>query len=305
VKYFLFVLIALFWGGSFIAIKDLVADVPPLMAATLRQAAAIIFLAVFYAVKKKKFFVQRRLLWKVWLTGLFMLGIPFSLLFWGEQKISAGLAGILNGCTPVCTFILSLIFLTDSETFSVSKLVGLIISIAGMVLIFSTKLQLTGRHDELLGSAAVFAMAVSYAIGTILARRNFAGRDKIDMYAGLFQQLLASFVYLAILSFLFEDWHSKFSHVMHISPILDILYLGWVSTAIAFMFFYYLMSQWGPIRTSAVTYTVPMAALLFDYLFNKKIPLFSDFLGALIVLTGICIIQISSYLNDRRSQNAT
>ena len=301
-KYVLFILIALFWGGSFIAIKDVVLTVPPMMAATLRMAAALIFLIGFYAVTRKKFFVSRKMLWKVWLTGLFIQGIPFSLLFWGEQRISAGLAGILNGCTPVFTFILSLIFLKDTEKISISSFLGLLVSVGGMIIIFYPKLHLAGSQAELWGAIAVFLMAASYGVGTVLARRNFNGKDKINMHAGLFQQIVASFVYLTILSFLFEDWTANIHKVLVPSVFWDVIYLGCVSSSIAFLIFYYLMAHWGAIRASAVTYLVPMAAILFDYVFNHKIPLMSELGGAIVILAGICLIQFSHYISAFRAK---
>jgi drug/metabolite transporter (DMT)-like permease len=302
VKYIFFILIALFWGGSFIAIKEVVTVAPPLMGATMRLAAALIFFFIFFPATGKKFFVPRPLLWKVWLTGLFIQGIPFSLLFWGEQRISPGLAGILNGCTPVFTFILSFLFLRGSETITSTKVIGLLISLVGMCTIFYPKLQMTGSHDELMGTISVFLMAVSYAVGTILARRNFSGKDKIDIYAGIFQQTLASFVYLTILSFLFEDWRHHLPEMFSTTVILGSLYLGWISTAIAFLLFYYLMEHWGAIRVSSVTYLVPLAALIFDYLFNHQVPTTYEFSGVIIILTGIALIQLSQFIRIFKKQ---
>ena len=105
----LFILLFLIWGCSFVAIKFALMGFPPFLAAALRMLVSIGGLSLFYLLLGKKFRVPREMIVRVWVAGLFMIGFPFALLFWGEQYISAGLAGIINGTVPVWIFIFGLL----------------------------------------------------------------------------------------------------------------------------------------------------------------------------------------------------
>ncbi|MBY0451551.1 MAG: DMT family transporter, partial [Bdellovibrionaceae bacterium] len=93
----LYIIVAAFWGGSFIAIKPLVEVMPPMYAAALRIAIAVLFLVIALPVLKAPLFIRSPIKKRIWLTGQFAFTLPFALLFWGEQRIAPGLAGILNG----------------------------------------------------------------------------------------------------------------------------------------------------------------------------------------------------------------
>ena len=95
-NYLLFFLLTGFWGASFVAIKYVIAGLPPVVGAAVRVGIALFCFILFFRFRGQSTRLAPALRWKVWLTGLFAQGFPFALLFWGEQSVSAGLAGIIN-----------------------------------------------------------------------------------------------------------------------------------------------------------------------------------------------------------------
>lgn len=283
---FLFILVACLWGGSFIAIKPLVEIVPAFTAATLRVTFAVIFLSVFLPLIKIPLKVERKILPRVLLTGQFAFAIPFALLFWGERLISPGLAGVLNGTVPLFVFILGTIFTPGIEAIHFRKIAGLLVGLAGVILIFYPELKMT-QSSSLSGAIAVLMMSVAYAISGLLNRGLFTKHPSLHPFTNLFFQLCSGSMTLIPLS-LIVDGVPKVLEWKPISTVLcSAFYLGIASTSIAFVIFYRLIKLWGAVRASTVTYIIPPAALILDFLINGHSPSANEVGGILIVTIGV------------------
>lgn len=284
----LFALLAAFWGGSFVAIKFAVDAFPPSFSAMLRVGVALAVLAIIFLAGRRNLKVPAPLLRRMWLAGVFAQGIPFAFLFWGERRVSPGLAGIVNGTVPLWTFIFGLVL--GAEKFTTRKTIGLALGFVGIAVICAPVLSFSGTRDELLGTAAVFVMALSYGVGTRMTRSILSGKNPADFRANAFHQNCASFAFLAVVSLLAEPWPS--ASVVFDSPgaLIAIVYLGVCSTAAAFLIYFHLIREWGAVRASAVTYVVPVVALFWDYVFFRTVPPPSEILGVVAVLAGVWIL---------------
>ena len=103
-------MLSFLWGGSFFFIGVAVTELPPLTIVTLRVGLAAIILWIFFLVSGQA--VPKSLtLWRAFfILGLLGNAIPFSLIVWGQNHITSGLASIINATTPLFTIlILSLI----------------------------------------------------------------------------------------------------------------------------------------------------------------------------------------------------
>jgi drug/metabolite transporter (DMT)-like permease len=57
------------------------------------------------------------------------------------------------------------------------------------------------------------------------------------------------------------------------------------------MIYFYLLKEWGAVRTTSVMYIVPMLAILWDLLFLHLIPSTNELMGILTILVGVALIQ--------------
>ena len=289
----LFALLAAFWGGSFVAIKFAVQVFPSTFSAMLRVGLALVVLAGIFRYEKRSLSVSFPTRRKMWLAGLFAQGLPFALLFWGEKRISPGLAGIINGTVPIWTFVFGL-FVGNGEVFTKRKTAGLLLGFAGIAIICSPLLSFGGTRGEIAGTAAVFLMAICYGIGTLLTRSLLSGSAKADFRANVFHQNCASLAFLFALSLFAEPWPS--AHVVFAAPaaVISIIYLGVFSTALAFLIYFHLIREWGAVRASAVTYVAPIIALFWDYVFFRNVPDRFEIVGVLLVLSGVVLLHSSN-----------
>jgi drug/metabolite transporter (DMT)-like permease len=290
----LFILLSIFWGAAFTAIKVVVTTLPPIFGAGLRVVCAIACLVIISAIFKKKLFVPAKYILRVWITGLFMIGLPFSLLFWGEMSVSPGLTGIINGSLPLWTFILGGIFIKKYEPFTLRKFLGLCLGIVGIIVIFLPKLHLKGGDSEFFGVLAIVLTIISYAVGTILNRYLITSRPDIDIYASNLNQHIVSLIFLFLVSLIFGEWNKISPSMFSWQVIVAIVYMGLFASALAWIIFFSLIKSWNAIRASAVTYIVPINAIIVDYLFFGNIPRTYEFYGAMAILSGIFVIQSSA-----------
>lgn len=288
---FLFILLAGFWGGSFVAIRYVVMELPPVFGAMCRLIVAVSTLTFIYLLQKRPLTIPKKYLLKTWVTGIFSLGLPFSLLFWAEQKVSPGFAGIINGTMPIWTSLLSLLFLRDLENFSERKILGLILGFAGIFVIFFPALDFASHHTNVLHTSATVLVTLSYTVGTILGRQLLAKNKDLDLYACVYQQHVISLIFLFVVSFALEDWSAISLKTLSYQPIVAIFYLGICSTGLAMVFYYHLLKTWGAIRASTITYLIPGSALILDALLLNNYPTRFELIGFIVILLAIFLIQ--------------
>jgi drug/metabolite transporter (DMT)-like permease len=283
----IFLLVACFWGGSFVAIQPLVQVMPPVWAGALRIAVSLVFLGLVIPRLGIPLRLSHELRARVWGTGLVAFGLPFALLFWGERSISPGLAGILNGTVPLWVFVLGLAFTPGVEPVTSRKVAGLLGGLLGVIAIFQPRLATAGQDPSLAGVVAVTLMAMSYGVSVLSNRVIFSNHPKLHPFTNLFQQQCAGFLVIALFALIVDGVPVPAQWQPWSTVVVCELYLGVMSTSIAFMMFYRVIRAWGAVRAATVTYIVPAAALGFDLILNGHAPRASDLLGIVCVTAGV------------------
>ncbi|MCB0403218.1 MAG: DMT family transporter [Bdellovibrionales bacterium] len=297
-QYLKLIALSSFWGSSFLAIKSAIAEVPPIFAATLRMTVALTFFIVVLAVRRRARTIPGRLLPRVWLTGLFSIGIPFSLLFLGIRDASVCFTGIMDGSVPLWTFLWLVVFARQLEPITPTRFLGLLLGLGGILVIFFPHLNHLG--GGLRGKLLLVLMANAYAIGVLLNRLLFVGAKQIDLLENVAHQTAASLLYLLCVSFIFEDWSLIQPMRWGLGAYAAILYLGLCCTALAWIFFYSLIREWGALRASVVCYLTPPMAMLFDFLVTGTPASPFELAGTATILIGVALVESQNAASQRR-----
>lgn len=291
INYILFSCLALFWGGSFVAIKFLIHEVPSFSAAFYRVFFSVIFLTILFN-KKLKF--PKKLLGREFLlicaTGLCSVGVPFSLLFWGETFISPSIAGVLNGTVPFWTLIIAVIFFNEAKSVTPKKIAGLIVGFIGLALIFGPKIKIAGESQEIFGLLALSGMSFFYAIGINLNKKILEGEQRISKKLNLWIQQITSVLYLGIIV-LFVDGVPKFSLLLEPKIAGAVFYISFISTTLAFIIFYKLINEWGSVKASTVTFFVPPVSLVLDSLIYQRQLSTLEIAGTITILASMVLLR--------------
>ncbi len=297
INYLFFALLALFWGGSFVAIKNLIGEVPSFTSAFYRVLFSLIFLIIIYIRKldfdfKNQF--AKKEIFNSSIAGLCSIGIPFAFLFWGEMYTSPSLAAIINGTVPLWTMIIGILFFKGSHEVTKLKLLGLTLGITGIVVIFYPKIHFSGNDMEIYGLISIMFMAISYAVGINLNKTLLSGHKYILGSKNTIIQQTSSVILLTLLVFI-VDGSPDISKILNPSAFWSIIYLSLFSTCFAFIIFYRLISEFGAVKASTVTFFVPAIALVLDgIIYNRSLELYESI--------GACTIFLSMYfLKDRKT----
>jgi len=299
-NYILFGVLSLFWGGSFVAIKYLIEEVPSFTSAFYRVFFSIIFLVIIYLRKLKirKGFWGKELFFAS-IAGVCSIGIPFSLLFWGERFVSPSIAGVLNGTVPFWTLIISLLFFGGLKDVTIRKCLGLLTGFFGIALIFGPKLKMTGNQNEVYGLIAIIGMAIFYSIGINLNKKILSHNKIIIKHINTIVQQVASLIYLGVIVLLTEGL-PNLSLLASPQNYLSVIYLSLFSTCIAFIIFYHLILEFGPVKASTVTFFVPPIALSLDaVIYGRQLSLYEALGAAIIILSMFMLKEVQKKTNSK------
>src|SRR5690348_13765600 len=137
INFILFLVLALLWSGSFINIKVVVGELPPVFCAMMRVLISLVCLSLLFALMRKKVFSLPAKYWQLWLAGLFAQALPFLFLFYGEKFIAPAFASIINSTVSIWALILGTLIFRDFSQWTAVKVGGIVLGFIGIILIFS------------------------------------------------------------------------------------------------------------------------------------------------------------------------
>lgn len=286
-------LLAIFWGGSFLGIRYTVQAFPPISAAAIRVIMGAMFTLAFMYWRRVGLPRKTSHSLQLITIGFFCLGLPWALLFWGEQFVSPGMCAILNSSTPLFTVVLAAAFL-KSERVGLAKWLGVIVGLAGIIIIFGPTAT-WGDGDQIKGLIALTGMAFGYALGISWIKvllKEVAGTT------AFFMQCIGALIFLIPAVIFLEGDALSSANWMSGQAWIAMLFLGLFSTTLAQIIFITLIRKLGPVVASAVTYLVPIVAIALDWAVFQILPSTSAVVGGLVIIAGVTLV------NDKSKKSA-
>jgi drug/metabolite transporter (DMT)-like permease len=269
------VIAAALWGASYMFIKvaldDGVSEGTIIFVRTLLGAAVLIPLALRAGALQP---LIERGWWNVVLAGLQVI-VPFGLITWGENKVPSALAGILVASSPLFIALLATRF-DDAERARGWRLVGVLLGMAGVVLLFGV--DLSGDTDTIVGGLMILGAALSYATAALVMKRRFTGVPSVGVAASTIT--LSAVAYLPLAA---ATWPSS---TPGLDTIGSLIVLGAGGTGIAFLLYYALIAEFGPARAAVIAYIAPAFAVVYGVtLLDERLTL-GTVAGLLLILAG-------------------
>ncbi|MBX4930361.1 DMT family transporter [Rhizobium bangladeshense] len=283
----LLLLLGLIWGGSFFFARIAVQHIPPLTLVFLRLLLAGLALHIYIAGRLDVYQTLKSRWREFLILGLINNALPHALIFFGQTRIGAGLAAILNATTPIWT-VLTANYLTSDEKLSSAKIAGCLVGLAGTIVLIGPGLSASGQAPLWALLLPVLA-AISYGFAAIYGKR-FKDVPAPVTAAG---QLTASSLITLPLSLLADrPWTLSL-------PPLDIVFavlaLALVSTAFAYILYFRIMAAAGATNASLVTLLVPPSAILLGVLFLGERLALGEFAGMALIGFGLVILDGRAY----------
>jgi len=280
-KWILFILLCLIWGSSFVLMKlGMFAPDGSQVLSAWQVAAIRIFTSGMvllpFAIKAWKRIppeVRGIVLISGWL-GSFIPAILFCL---AESRIDSALAGTLNAVTPLSTLFIG--WLLYRVPVAKSKLTGILVGLAGCILLFMQKAFDSVNHPGWAG--LVLVATLCYGWNVQMVRQKLSGISALDIATMAFSGMIPfSFILLMVSGY----FSLPIQEGIFVRATLAACILGIIGTAVASIIFYRLVQLSGPLFASLVTYGIPFVAIGWGLVYGEKINIAQ--VGALAIILG-------------------
>jgi drug/metabolite transporter (DMT)-like permease len=274
-----FAIISFVWGSTWLAIKIGLGSAPPFFAAAIRFAiaASILFLIVRSRQLHVPLTPDAKRLYLV--LGFLSFGIPYALVYWGEQFIPSGLCSVLFAAYPFWVAIFSH-FLLSNERLDPFKVSGILLGFAGLVVIFSGDLEWSGPSG-LLGMAAIMTSTMIQGFALIMIKKY---GQPVNPFAMNLVGMTIGAIVLAALGVAFERDRQ---FVFNGAAVGSILYLATVGSVVAFVTYHWLLKRIEAVYISLTTFIHPVIAVVLGAIVLGEILSTTVFAGSGLVLAGI------------------
>lgn len=280
---FVWLLLCIIWGTTWIFIKEGLADLPPISFAALRFAVACLILLPILLWQKLEIPKDKKIWQLIVLTGFLQFFFNYGLLFWGEQFITSGLAAVLQAIIPVFGLFLARIFV--GEEITTVKIVSILLGLIGLIVIFYEQLNVNGTL-ALFGSLAVVVGAFGASLASVLTKAKLQG---IKPEVVVFWQMFIGQIPLWIVGFTVEGSPAKFYWTW--KAIICILYLAIAGSIAAFWLYYWLLSKIDVTKAMMIAFVTPLVAVFVGSFFGEKLGI-QAILGGLLILASVGLVVV-------------
>lgn len=251
-------LLAAIWGGSFLFMRIAAPAFGAINTAFLRVMFGFIGLAVILTVLRTPRDYQQKFGSSL-LLGVINSGLPFLMYCLAARWLPAGYSAILNATTPLMGVVIGGLFFQEAVT--LKKALGVLLGLLGITLLTTT------------GSAGSLTHLLAGVIACLVATGSQLG-------ATLF--LLPFFLYTSATE----------APVMWAQPLiwLCVLAVGFVCTAWAYILYFRLIADIGPLRTMTVTFLIPPFGILWGYLLLNETLSEGFFAGGVLICLAVWLV---------------
>jgi len=269
--------LAAIWGGSFLFLHLGAPVFGPAVLVELRVGIAALFLlGVCLWLGRKPRLLKN---WRHFLiVGWFNSALPFMLFAFAARTLSASLLSILNSTAPIFAALLGVFWLR--QPVSRSAALGLALGVAGVGTLVGGEVAARGENWWLALAAGLLA-PFCYGIASAYAKKSSAAVDPIDNAHG---SMWASVV--LVLPF------ALFLPVPMTPKPLDwaaVTALGVMCTGAAYLLYFKLIEDVGPMRALSVTFLIPVFGVLWGVLFLGDSVGWNMALGGALVVLGTAL----------------
>jgi drug/metabolite transporter (DMT)-like permease len=214
----------------------------------------------------------------------------------GLRYTSVSHASVIVGMGPIYTLVFAVLF--KLETASWRKAVGMATAFAGIAVMASEN-GISAHSPSILGDAITMTGSIGFALYMVLGKRLGGRFDPLTMtafshFAGALTVLPVA-IHRAVALGAVEHWLA-----IPWTGWATIFYMAIFSSAIAYVFYFWLLRYLEASQLSAFTYLLPIAATMLGILWLGEKGSWNQVVGGILALSGVFWIESgrSSVVND-------
>ncbi|MEL0232069.1 MAG: DMT family transporter [Hyphomicrobiales bacterium] len=273
------IILSLLWGGSYTWIELALIELDPMMIVFYRVLISSIFLILMCKLLSLTFKIEKKIFIFLFFMSLTNNVIPFNLIAWGQQEITASVGSILNATTPLFTVIIAN-YWPNGEKATLNRIFGVIIGFCGVILLMG--LSINDIDNSIIGQAAILLAAISYAISALIGKEIKKIHPAIS---ATYMLSISSVILLPIILFSGNELLPQASK----QSMIAIMGLAIFSTSIAYLIFYKLIENIGS-NVMLVTLLMPVSAILLSIIILNETINTTQTIGLILILTGLILV---------------
>jgi len=281
IDYVLLTFLALIWSSAFFNIKIATYSYGPITISLGRVffgAIPVLLLCLYKRIKIEAF--SKDWHWFA-MIGFINLVAPFFLISYGVKSVQSNLAAILMSTTPLSSTILAHFF-TKNEKFNFVKTFGILIGFSGIIYLFSDNLLI--NDSNFISALSILLGSTCYVIGGVLTLK--ISKKKNENVTGSIL-IWAIIILIPLVIFIEKPWHTSPS----IKSTISLIYLGIVSTGLAWLLRFRILKNNGLIFQAQVSYLIPIFGMILGYIFLKEIITPKVIVSLIAVLVGLYFVK--------------
>ena len=235
------------WGLPYLLIRVSVREVSPAFLVLVRTAGGALLLSPF--VVRRGMLAPLLSRWKPLVAyTIAELGVPWWVLFTAEKKVTSSLAGLLVAAVPIAGAVIARV--TGSDRLDRRRTAGLVLGLLGVAALVGFDVG----SSNLLAASSFVLVVVGYALGPWILARHFSDVPGPSVVIASLVLCAVAYAPLAIIQ--------RPTVGLSASVVLSMAGLATICTAVAFILFFALIAEVGPMRATVITYINPAIAVV-------------------------------------------
>jgi drug/metabolite transporter (DMT)-like permease len=280
------------WGSTYMAIRVVVREMPPLTAAALRFSIAGVFMGALalYVDRRAPRPTLRQVL-DYSLVGVLLLSVGNALVMWSEQRIASSIAALIIATTPVWLTLLDGLR-PGGQPWTARVWTGTLIGLAGAALVARPEGGVQAGHWPAI--LALQLATLAWSVGS-LYQQSLQRRLPVSTASAI--EMLAASVVLFAAARVFGEDASRIAHASR-DAWLGVAYLVVFGSIVGFTAFAYALNELPATTVGTYAYVNPVVAVALGAAFLGE-PLTSG------ILSGGALILVAVVLTTRRPAAAS
>ena len=298
-----YLVVCVFWGSTYLAIKVGVTELPPFLFAGLRFfVAGVLLLIIARALGDP---LPRKSDWKTLaIVGLMLLAGGNAFVVWSEQYVGSGIASIFVVTVAMWTALFDAIIPGGSSDLSWRIVAGLLLGFLGtLLLVGATPAEILAADKR--GPIALTMASASWSLGTVYAKRH---PTQASPYIGAAVQMIVGGGAVALVGTVLGEWPSWHLSARGIGAIAYLVIFG---SIVGYSAYSYALRHASATIVGTYAYVNPVIAVLLGWLLLHEPVGPRTFIAMAMILAAVVWIQFSHRLrrtvgqSDGRTDNAS
>jgi drug/metabolite transporter (DMT)-like permease len=280
-------IVSFFWGTTYVASRIGTQHIPGLFVSGVRQFLSGLILVSFFLTRGYSI-PTWEVLKKISVQGIFLLCISNGLLTWSLEYISGGLAAIIAALVPLFITIFTL-WLSTCVKISKWMIVGMVVGLAGVVIIFYDYLGESHNKNFTLGVSLALLATLSWSYGTVYSSKQ---KLPVDILFSVGLQMLSAGIIILIVCGL-TGKYVNLADAGHAS-LFALGYLIVFGSLLAYSAYVFAISKLSPALVSIYAYINPIVAVGLGWLLLQEKLNGNIVLGTFVTLGGVWLVKRES-----------